>query len=170
MLPKLPVYRDLVNQPVTLGIGWTETKITWYLPGMQVYQVDRIGSRPPNHQHSVLIDRNGFDTLVRPTRVRVGFGILTLLDGWDPNRPEWNQQPISKPLVYLSNVPNLYANPFVTLPTPSKYGPFATLTQDDFVDSNSLSTSRIFNNQGIRGTINTQGVKMHINYLLTCYR
>jgi hypothetical protein len=58
----------------------------WFLDGVLVLSVDRIGRRLPSRRHLVL-DHGGTDVPVAPSQLALGLGIFTILDGAAPGRP-----------------------------------------------------------------------------------
>ncbi|ALD62296.1 hypothetical protein ml_494 [Mollivirus sibericum] len=149
---------------VTIGVGWSSAAIRWYVNRREVYRVDRIGFRPPDHRQTVIIDRGGEDRLVVPTKVNAGFGTFSLLDGFPANNYAGTFKPA---LVRLSSVPNIYRNPFRVDPVTGNYPP---LEDDDFVDPENLPTSRIFNSSGTEPTQVSQGATLIVRNLLVALR
>lgn len=149
---------------VTVGVGWSSDAIRWYVNGREVYRVDRVGFRPPDHRQTVIIDRGGEDQLVVPTKVNAGFGTFSLVDAFQPNNYAGTFKPA---LVRLSSVPGIYRNPFRVDPVTGDYPP---LEDEDFVDPENLPTSRIFNSSGAEPTQASQGATLIVRNLLVALR
>jgi hypothetical protein len=153
----------------TVGIGWTNTGIRWYVNRHLAYSVSNLGSRPPDYYATVTLENGGPDVSVVPVSVVVGLGTFTFLDWFRPNRADMCS-PGSDPLVLLSSVPGFYRDPFTevvnnSMIQASTNADFPALPASSFFDPTDLPQSRIFNSVNTSTTAASQGVTLHVRYL-----
>lgn len=84
---QIPVAHRTPNQQNHLKIEYDRSHgtVQWFVDGVEVFKVDKIGYRLPRSANYITLDHGGVEELVEPKQIDCGMGLFTLLDGYRPN-------------------------------------------------------------------------------------